>query len=117
MEWLEHFLWDFLQVWKWQGLDNSVIAIAVILQAVVAVRLYKLQHSIEGDRKRISVSAQLVARGSDPNLRIMNASAVGVQILRTRFTDLGTRGKDRNEWVDTDGMVIPPYTSDNIPTE
>ena len=77
MEWLYYFLSDFLQVWKWQGLQNGVIAIAIAAQFWVAYRVWKPRTEVY---VRIFLEKIEAAAGRAAQLEIANLSPKGVWV-------------------------------------
>ncbi len=88
---------------------TAAIAGAAIAQAFVAFRLWKLQRSIEDERKRIHIVLEFV-KGDDgyPFLKVMNASARGVYIGAFQFS-LTSLPEGSESWVDEDGILLGPY--------
>ncbi len=77
MEWLRYFLVDFLQVWKWQGLQNGIIAIARAAQFWLAYRHWRPKVEIYTD---LTVEQGPVKQPRPAHLYISNLSPTGIWV-------------------------------------
>ncbi len=88
---------------------TTAIAAAAIAQAFVAFRLWKLQLSIESERKRIHIVLEFVKDDDgDPFLKVINASSRGVYIRVFKFS-LIFLPEGPKSWDDENGMLLGPY--------
>ncbi|HEV2115384.1 MAG TPA: hypothetical protein VGR48_05125 [Terriglobales bacterium] len=93
------------------------IAAAAVVQAAFAALLWRLQSSIEYERKKTSVSVSFELRRPDPAkpqqawLHIENASGTGIYLTRLTCT-MKSKSGNRHGPVDIDlRMSIPPWGS------
>ncbi len=90
-------------------LVTAAIAGAAIAQVFVAYRLWRLQRSIEDERKRIHIVLEFVkGDDGDPYLKVINASSRGVYIRVFKFS-LILLPEGPKSWDDENGMLLGPY--------
>jgi hypothetical protein len=110
MEWLYYFLRDFLQVWKWQGLQNGVIAIAIAAQFWVAYRLWRPKVEIFLDLVDFKLYEHSTLGKLD--VQISNLSNIGIWVEAIELVVQDVKrllvGKLTSEPART---VVPPYTA------
>lgn len=112
MEWLRYFLVDFLQVWKWQGLNNWLIALAVVVQAGVAIALYRLQHEIENERKRVNLLVDCRRdKGGGLVLEYTNMTPTAVRIEKIRFSIVVSPDQKKGSYESQPGWIVQPYNA------
>ncbi len=115
MEWVYYFLRDFLQVWKWQGLNNWLITFAVAAQAGVAIRLYQLQREIQKERKRVDLLVDL-RRNSIGGLVLeyVNMSPTAVRIEKIRFSIVVSPDQKKGSYESRPGWIVRPYNTHEV---
>jgi len=112
MEWLRYFLVDFLQVWKWQGLNDWLIALAVVVQTGVAILLYRLQQEINKERKRVDLLVDL--RRNDVGglvLEFVNMSSTALLIEKVRFNIIVSFDQKKGSYENQPRWIIRPYNT------
>lgn len=94
---------------------TAAIAAAAVAQAIVAYRLWRLQASIEDERKKVDIIVDLAGTNQDAILRVMLVAARGVfiRVVKVEAFD-STLPAGKRVWHYRNSIGLRPYEPKDI---